>query len=48
MKNAMQLKAAIKNMAKEKNISAQIGKQILCLRECLKESLCQNIKVILY
>ena len=27
MKNAMQLKAAIKNMAKEKNISAQLVMQ---------------------
>ena len=36
MKNAMQLKAAIKNMAKEKNISAQLVMQNFMLERMLE------------
>lgn len=36
MKNAMQLKATIKNMAKEKNISAQLVMQNFMLERMLE------------
>lgn len=43
MKNAMQLKAVIKNISKDKHISAQLVMQNLCWSVCWNESLFQNI-----
>ena len=48
MKNAMQLKAIIKNLAKEKHISAQLVMQNFMLERLLERILFQNISRILF
>lgn len=48
MKNAMQLKAMIRNLAKEKHISAQLVMQNFMLERLLNGYLSQNINKILF
>ena len=47
MRNAMQLKAVIKNLAKEKHISAQLVMQNFMWKDYWNEYLFQNINRIL-
>lgn len=47
MKNAMQLKAVVKNIAKEKKISAQLVLQNYMLERFLERYQFQNIGIIL-
>lgn len=49
MKNVMQLKAIIKNTAKEKNtFQHSLSCKILCLKDCWKEYQFQTINPILF
>ncbi len=48
MKNAMQLKAIIKNLAKEKHISTQLVLQNFMLERLLERISVSNISGILY
>ena len=48
MKNAMQLKTVIKNIAKEKHISVQLVMQNYMLERCLRKSVTLTWMMMLY